>query len=118
MIIFAGHIAKIETLKDRTIKLTLETLELGPEKSGKLLTSQNISGFFAFKAEEYSDRQIEEFDELQHTIDIPKNKRPSKRMRDVLFRLWQQENEGYEDFNLYYIFKMEKVIKFYKDKLE
>jgi len=118
MIIFPGHIAKIETLKDRSIKVTVETMELGPEKSGQLMTSQNVSGFFAFKGEEYTDEQIEQFDELQFNIEMPKGKTPSKRLRSVFYRLWDQDNEGYEDFNLYYIFKMEKVITHYKTLLD
>jgi len=114
MIIFAGHIAKIETLKDRSIKVTIETMELGPEKSGLLLTSQNMSGFFAFKGEDYTQDQLNQFDALEHSIEIPKNKTPSKRLRSVLFRLWESESEGYDDFNLYYIYKIEKIITHYK----
>lgn len=118
MIIFPGHIAKIETLKDRSIKVTLETMELGAEKSGQLMISQNMSGVFAFKAEQYTEEEINEFDELKFSVEVPKDKTPSKRLRAVFYRLWEQNNESYSDFNLYYMHKMEKVISHYKSFLE
>ena len=41
-----------------------------------------------------------------------------KRLRAVLYRNWEQNKEGYEDFQLYYNFKVEKIITHYKDKLD
>lgn len=39
---------------------------------------------------------------------------PSKRLRDVFFVLWNQDKEGYGEFDEYYDSKMEKLIQHYK----
>ena len=45
-------------------------------------------------------------------------KTPSQRMRNVLFILWKQDPEGYKDFNLYYISRMEKFIDALKENIK
>ena len=47
-----------------------------------------------------------------------KRESPSQRLRGVFFRLWEQDNEGFEEFGPYYDSKMEKLIKHYKKLIE
>lgn len=42
---------------------------------------------------------------------------PSKRFRDVLYNLWLQDIDGYEEFEDYYEDRMEKLIRHYKSKI-
>lgn len=39
---------------------------------------------------------------------------PSKKLRNVFFRLWEQDKEGLEDFEQYYESKLYKLINHYK----
>lgn len=39
---------------------------------------------------------------------------PSKKLRNVFFILWEQDNEGIEEFNTYYDSKLYKLINHYK----
>lgn len=39
---------------------------------------------------------------------------PSKKLRNVFFRLWEQDNEGVEEFETYYESKLYKLISHYK----
>ncbi len=39
---------------------------------------------------------------------------PSKRLRDVYFVLFNQDNQGFKDFEDYYNSKIEKLIKHFK----
>lgn len=43
---------------------------------------------------------------------------PSKKLRDIFFSLWKQDNEGFEDFDSYYESKMEKIIKHYRKMIK
>jgi hypothetical protein len=50
--------------------------------------------------------------ELEDTL-----KKPSQRLRGVLFRLFEQDNDGFKTFSKYYDSKMEQLINHYKGKL-
>lgn len=43
---------------------------------------------------------------------------PSKKLRNVFFCLWQQDNEGYHDFETYYESKLYKLINYYKKMIK
>ena len=45
-----------------------------------------------------------------------KNIRQSKKIRSILFRLWEQDREGFNIFEEYYINKTEKYIGFLMTK--
>ena len=46
------------------------------------------------------------------------NPSPSKRLRGVFYILWEQDKQGYEEFELYYNDKLEKVIGHYKQLIK
>jgi excisionase family DNA binding protein len=50
--------------------------------------------------------------ELEDTL-----KKPSQRLRNVLFRLFEQDNDGFKTFSKYYDSRMEQLINHYKGKL-
>ena len=47
------------------------------------------------------------------TSKVPK-KTSSQRLRGVFYKIWEQDDEEFEDFDSYYDSKMEKLIKHYK----
>ena len=114
-ILFAGIVESLRSRKDKTIAVTIGTQELSPEKAGELFNTNSklVSCYLSIKGE-ITDGEAEIIDSIE--VDAP-GKRPSQRMRSVLFVLWQQSPEGYADFNLFYIHKMDAMIDKLKSKL-
>ncbi len=117
MLILPAHLESYRSLKDRTLKLTYETSELTPEQMGEVHQSVLKSGFMAFNADPFTTKQQQMLGELQVDYDDPA-KTPSKRLRGVLYRNWEQTPEGYKTFEDYYRSKMEIVIVHFKGKLD
>ena len=105
------------SLKDRTLKVTFETSELSPEEMANIHYSLNKVGFLAFAPDPFATKELEDIDNLKVEY-ADTGKPPSQRLRGVLFRNWEQKNEGYEVFNDYYTSRMEKLINHFKDKLD
>lgn len=103
-------------LKDKTKKLTFQTNEVTPQQAADL--QQCVQGFvyLAVKLEPFTKEQMDVVNNLRSDFD-DFQKSHSQRLRAVLYRLWEQQNEGYKDFNLYYAFKMEGFINHLKSKL-
>jgi len=119
MIILSAQVESILTRKDRTIKLTFGTQELRPNEAGVLFGLQNSLVNIAIKSADLSQSEINLLKESKIEIDdIPENKSPSQRLRNVLYRLWEQDKGGYDDFNLFYLNRIERLIEHYKEKLQ
>lgn len=117
MIILPVILESLRSLKDRTYKLVFDTQELTPEQLGELGINLQSFGYLAFKNEPFTTDEAEAVESLKADYDDT-GKSPGQRLRGVFFRLWEQDPEGYDDFNLYYKFKMEKVINHYKKMLD
>ncbi len=115
-ILFAAIVEGLRSRKDKTIAITLGTQELSPEKAGELFNTNSklVTCYLSIKGD-ITDGEAEILDSVE--ADLP-GKRPSQRMRSVLFRLWEQQPEGYTDFNLFYIHKMDSMIEKIKTKLQ
>jgi len=109
---FECGVKKITTRADNTLDLTLNTQELPEEQLAQVfrLKAQHCSCAIAPHGEEPAP-----FDHA--SIDAPKGKSPSNRLRNVLFRLWEQQPEGYKDSDQYYLVKMNSIIEHFKSKL-
>jgi len=104
-------------LKDRTKKLVFQTNEVTPEQAASLqLCVQNFV-YLAIKPEAFKKEEIELINDTKSEYD-DFSKTPSQRLRAVLYKIWEQNKEGYKDFNLFYNFKMEGFIKHLKSKLK
>ena len=106
-------IHKIETMSDGGLKLTVYTQELDPTDEAEVMKLKRQLGMFVFSVTE----QIKESDIPDVKVEFANDKTPSQRLRNVLFRAWEQDNGGYKDFELYYRNKIEKFIDFVKEKL-
>ena len=113
-IILACIVDKITTLKDRSVKVTLDTQELSPSKAGELFTLMNSLATVYISPAEVTSREMAQVDAVEP--EMP-GKSPSMRMRNVLFLLWKQDEEGFKVFDMFYQHKMEKYINELKQNL-
>lgn len=112
----AAHMIGYRSLADRTIRLIFGTQELTPEQMANIHWSLNKVGWLAFAPDPFTTMELEELDNLKVEFDDTE-KSPSQRLRAVLYRLWEQKNEGYDLFTDYYKAKMEMIINHFKNKL-
>lgn len=109
----------MRTLKDRSLKITIVTQELNPESSSKLLSLQNSLCDVLINDIDLTEAEIEMVQNTKWNLeDVPNFKSPSQRLRAVFYRMWEQNKNGYDDFNLFYLNRMEQLIEFYKLKIE
>lgn len=115
-ILFAAQVEGIRSRKDKTVALTLGTQELNPEKAGELFgTNGHLVTCYLSVKEHISDSEKEIID----SVEAPQQgKTQSQRLRNVLYVMWEQDNQGYTDKNLHYIHHMDKIIEHYKTKLK
>ena len=118
LITFNVEVETIQSRKDNTLKIVLGTQELS--EGGKLFPLQNKLCTIGIVANEaLSQEDIEALQASKIKLDdVPNGKSPSQRMRNVLFILWQKNRGGYDDFNLFYLNRMDKIIDQIKAKLE
>ena len=110
------ELESIRTRRDRTLAITLGTSELSPAKGSELLGLMNkIAAVYISPKETVSQQEMNQVDELEVEL---KGKSPSLRMRNVLFILYQQGNEGFKIFDDYYKHKMESMIEGLKAEIQ
>ena len=103
--------------KDKSLGLSFITGEKTPSQVMEIHAMLDVFGYLYFKGEEtLTKSEIAELDNLDTDLyDNPKTK--SQRFRGVLYRNWESDNNGYENFKDYYDFEYEKIITHYKNKL-
>tara|TARA_R110000782_G_scaffold242186_1_gene328699 strand:+ start:382 stop:753 length:372 start_codon:yes stop_codon:yes gene_type:complete len=117
LIILAASIGGVQSLKDKTIKLTFETQELKPEHAGVLFSMQNEYVSLGIARNDLTDKEIKLLSDSRLPIEsIPNTKSKSQLLRNVLFRLGEQNGE--KDSTLHYNNMMDMITNFYKAKLE
>jgi len=116
MIILPCTLENLRTLKDGSLKIQFETLELTPQDTLGLLENMNQFGYMAFKKEPFNEAEKKVIEDLETTFD-DKKKSASQRLRAVLFLMWQNNNEGFDTSVRHYDHHMEKIIDHFKTKL-
>lgn len=116
MILIACTLDSFRSLKDKSVKLTFETQETTPEQMAEIAKSSQSFGYLAFSPKMLSNEQLEAIDNAKTDL-YDSSKTPSKRLRNTLYVLWEQNNNGYDKFEDFYLKTMEKIITHYKDKL-
>ena len=104
--------------KDKTVALRFITQEQTSEQVAHIHSQIDGFGYLFFKLEsEITAAARAELDALQTDLyDNPKTQ--SQRLRNVLFRLHEQDDEGVKDFAEFYKKKTDQIIQHFKDKLE
>jgi len=116
MITIPAILEGVSTRKDRTLKLVFGTNELTPSQAGQLLSDTEKFGWLAFKGEPFDKGETEMLESLK--ADQSEGfKSDSQRLRGVLYRMWESNNEGFTTFTRFYSHHMEKIIEHFKSKL-
>ena len=108
-------IDSLRTLKDGSVKITIETQELRAEDAAILFSYRNTLGWLLFKETEFSREDIISVPDV--VPEFASDKTPSKRLRAVLFVMWEQLGKPGE-FDSWYKGKMDKIIQHFKEQLQ
>lgn len=103
-------------MKDKGFKITFETGELSPEQVANIHYGSTKVGWLAFAPDPFATAEMDEIENTKVEFEDG-GKPPSHRMRAVLYRLFEFNNEGYKVFTDYYNAKMEQFIVHLKSKL-
>lgn len=104
--------------KDRSVVLRFETQEQTPAQIAAIHAIMDEFGALYFKGNgDITAAERNELDALETDLfDNPRTH--SQRMRNVLYRLWKQSPDGFDDFAKYYAYHMNKVIEHFKAKID
>lgn len=106
-------IQKLNTLVDRTVRLTIDCQELTPEQAQRLHALIQKQGWFLFKENPF---EIEEIPK-ENAPEFGNDKTPSERLRNTLYVYWKECTQQRPDFDTFYRQWMEKKIEEIKEKL-
>lgn len=115
-----GWFKGIRPLKDHTtLHLALPNNQLSTEVMGRLaqLSISEQEGFFMLKTADFDPKEVE----IMNAAEVdPEDgrKTPAQRQRGMLYVLWQKHPEGYQDFELFYRFKMNQLASFIKRAID
>ena len=115
MITIAGQLENLTSRADKTWKVTIGTQELTPENVATLSQGLHQFGYFAWKGETFSNEETKALDALKAETG---GKTQSQRLRNVLYVLYEQDQEGFTTFDHYYLAKTEKIIDYLKRKID
>jgi hypothetical protein len=114
--ILAVIVESVRTRKDRTLAVTVGTQEVTPSQAGELFEMQGkLCACYITEKESVPQEVIDAVDETD--FDRP-GKTQSQRLRGVIFKLWQQDAEGFKTFDEYYHAKTDKIIEHLKTKIK
>jgi hypothetical protein len=111
-----GILTGFGTLKDGTVKFTINCQEMTPEEAAKIfsLNSQYVKFFLTNK--EITEEKITLVEDAK-LVNRKKGKTKAQRLRGVIYILWEQSQTDL-DFDTFYDVWMEKIIDLIKTKLD
>ena len=105
---------------DKSVSISFNTTtEQSVNELAELDTMHNQTCMIAIKPEEtpFQDKELKDLDSVDMDLEDT-TKTPSKRLRSVLYRLWEQNHKVDTDFKSFYKIRMELLIDKIKDRLE
>lgn len=118
-ILLAAQLDGYTPRKDRTVSVRFVTQELTPEKVMKIHEELDQYGVLYFRAgdEPMTDEEVDVLDSVD--VDVyDKPKTQSQRIRNVLYKMFERNNEGFEDFKKFYQYYTEKIIDHFKQRID
>lgn len=117
----AAQLTGYRRRKDRTVSVTFTTQEILDIAPIDQMATNESAGILYFRADEtmsINRQEIEELDAVE--LDLYDEPKPqSKRLRAVLYRVWEQHHQHQvPEFKDFYRKETERIIQHYKDKLD
>lgn len=106
-------IRKIQSLKDRSFKLSIECQELPPQEMVSVFELNEKEGWLVFSENDIDKSNIPE----ENAPEFKNDKSPSQRLRSVVFVYWDKMTDKKIPFDTYWKMWVEKQINNIKDKL-
>ena len=107
------QIGGIRSLKDGSVSVNLETQELTPAKAAELFALRNKIAVVYISQKSIDKREINVVDQINPELG---GKTQGQRIRNTLFMLHGENNEGFADFDSYYKHKTDLYIEHLKTK--
>jgi len=107
-------ITKISTMKDRCLRLQVDTQELGEESDGVFKLYDQL-GWFIFSPAEINEEDLVDLPDIKPEFE---EKTPSKRLRDRLFVYYKDTHINIDDFDEWYKKEMNRIGQHYLDKIK
>jgi hypothetical protein len=113
-ILLGCQVESIASRKDKTVKVVLGTQELSPSMAGELFSLNNkiITAYISEKS--IDQREMDQVDKIDPEFE---GKTQSQRIRNTLYILYTQADEGFKEFETYYRSKTDKIIDHLKGKI-
>ena len=108
---FGALVDSLSTKKDGSIKVVIETQELGGEAVAELLKFRQQLAYVTL-----TESAVDEVSVPDEPVEKGR-KTQGQRLRAVIYRLWESSGSK-EDPEDYYRRTMEKLIEMYKEKLD
>ena len=94
------------------------TQEVTDEQAGLLIGLRNKYVCMLLSTSEITDRDIKELPDEFETVKPIDGKKPSQRLRNVLYRQWESRyKQRYPEFDSYYEKRMEQIIEDEKERI-
>jgi hypothetical protein len=106
-LLIPAYVENITTRKDKSVKITLGTQEISQGSAGEIFSMLNNLVVAYISPKQIDQKEIDQVDKLDPELG---GKTPSQRIRNVMFILWTQDNEGHKEFDTYYRAKAEIII--------
>uniref|UniRef100_A0A6H1ZRT1 Uncharacterized protein n=1 Tax=viral metagenome TaxID=1070528 RepID=A0A6H1ZRT1_9ZZZZ len=117
------QITKITTMRDRSIRLQIDTQEISTEEKALVFALHDKLGWMVFKETPIEQKDLLNLPDLPPIKKGDKEKTDSQRQRAVLYLLWKQGDKkdlfGNDcDDEIFYHQYMNKIIEHLKSKLQ
>ena len=116
VVIYGGIIEGVSLRKDKSLKIMIGANEVLPDIMGDIMSLGGSFVYTAHKIEPFVNAELDAIKQLKYA-GKPIDKSPAEKMRDLLFRLWQKQGCGFQSFDDYYLFTMQKHLDDLRDQL-
>lgn len=115
-IILAGALTSYRPKVDGSFSLSFSTYILSEEAKIQIMKMHNASGVLLFTDKDKVEQDdIDMIDNID--IELGNKKSQSERIRNIYYRIWEQDFKEHIDFKTYYINETNKVIQHLKSKI-
>lgn len=115
-IILAGALTSYRPKVDGSFSLSFSTYILSEEAKIQIMKMHNVSGVILFTdRDKVEQKDVDMIDNID--IELGNKKSQSERMRNVYYKIWEQDFKEHIDFKTYYINETNKIIEHLKNKI-